>query len=142
MAGAVDCEETFGRVIARLLLSPVIPVVEDRDRRRELMNVAEPNDACWNHFRLLLSPVGIHRLFEGIASCGRMTLSGKIDARLLLSIVGSRVLLNMSGWSDCRAACQVCEICRWRMMRIMRSSAVVGFESSSKTMISLCTTAT
>ena len=64
MAAATDCEESLSFDLASTLSSFVILALEDGDSRAELLNVARPDDACWDDFALLLSPVRIHRLLK------------------------------------------------------------------------------
>ncbi len=70
---------------------------------------------------------------KAAASCGKMTLSGSADARLLLSMVGSGELLVGSRWSGFSAARSVCEVRRRRMMNIatmIRNVVAADVESS------------
>jgi hypothetical protein len=40
-------------------------VLDDIDGCAELLDIVGSDDTRWDHFALLLSPVGIHRLLEG-----------------------------------------------------------------------------
>lgn len=61
-----------------------------------------------------------------------MTLSGRADARLLLSIVGSGKLLARSRESDFFTACKVCELRRRRMIKMeMMSRSIVTTDVES-----------
>ena len=65
MATAADCEQSSGFSPARLFSSFVVLVFEESDGRAELLNVMGSDDAGWDDFALLLSPIGIRRLLEG-----------------------------------------------------------------------------
>ena len=65
MAAAADGEQSFGLFLVRLISSFIVLVLENSDCGAKLLNVAGPNDACWDNFALLLGPVGVHRLLEG-----------------------------------------------------------------------------
>ena len=63
MAAAADGEESLLSFDLASLLSPfVILALEDCDGRAELLDVARPDDACWDDFALLLRPVRAPRL--------------------------------------------------------------------------------
>ena len=65
MATAADGEQSFGFFLVDMLSSFIILTLEDSDCGTELLNVAGPNNARWNNFRLLFGPVRVHRLLEG-----------------------------------------------------------------------------
>ena len=70
---------------------------------------------------------------NAVVSCGKMTLSGKADARLLLSVVVPSKPLVRSIYSCFFAACGVCEVRRRRVIKIktmMRSVVPTDTENT------------
>ena len=64
MATAADGEQSFGFFLVGMFSPFIVLTLEDSDCGAELLNVAGPNNACWDNFRLLLGPVRVHRLLK------------------------------------------------------------------------------
>ena len=71
--------------------------------------------------------------------CGRMTLSGSADARVLLSMEGSGELLVKLTWSGFLAGCRLSEVRRRRTMKMemTRRKVSTDVESSWDAMVAV-----